>query len=74
MSYTTITVKKEVYDKLKKVKGDESFSDFLERVVLENRGTNFLKSAGVLKDMPDKEFEAMKKDMAALRRNFKVRS
>jgi predicted CopG family antitoxin len=72
MSYTTITVRKEVYDELKAAKNGESFSDFLSRL-LERKGKDFLKFAGSLGGMSKEEFIALKEDMATVRRNFRVR-
>lgn len=70
MGFKTITIKENVYEKLMKAKGkDESFSDFLGKVV-EEKKPDLMKFAGAWKDMPDEEFDRVKKAMKEFRESF----
>ena len=69
MAFKTITIKERVYKELEKAKEKgESFSDFFERMIKEKKKSpDIMKFAGAWKDMPDEEFERIKKSMKEFR-------
>lgn len=79
MRFKTLTIKKNVYEKLIIAKPkEESFSKFLDRIVeVKPKKVDIMKFAGAWKDMPDEEFERIKKAIKELResadKNFEER-
>ncbi len=70
MGFKTITIKEEVYEKLMKAKNkEESFSDFFSKIV-EKRKPNLMKFYGAWSNMPEEEFERIKKSMKEFREAF----
>lgn len=70
MAFKTLTIKKEVYDKLIKAKPkNESFSQFLGKLV-EAKRTDIMRFAGAWKDMPEEEFSRIQTAMKAFRESL----
>lgn len=69
MSSKTITIRKEVYDELRRIKGDnESFSDLLLRLAKNSNGKKLDRFFGVW-DIDDAEWNKIEKEIQVVRRN-----
>lgn len=70
MGFKTITIKENVYKELMKVKGNESFSEFFEKVTKERKKKpDLMRFYGAWK-MSKKEADRVEKAMKKYRRSF----
>ena len=68
--FKTITIKKSAYELIRRKKrAGESFTALFESTVGEHK-TDVMQFAGLWKDMPEREFEGMKKRMSDWKRDF----
>jgi predicted CopG family antitoxin len=69
MSSKTITIRKEVYDELKRIKGEgESFSDLFLRLARNSNGRKLERFFGAW-DIDDAEWNTIEKELGVVRRN-----
>ncbi len=70
MSSKTITIRKEVYEELRRIKGDsESFSDLLLRLAKNSNGKKLERFFGAW-DIDDAEWNTIEKELGAVRRSI----
>jgi predicted CopG family antitoxin len=69
MSSKTITIRKEVYEELRRIKGDnESFSELLLRLARNSNGKKLERFFGAW-DIDDAEWSKIEKELGAARRS-----
>lgn len=69
MSSKTITIRKEVYEELRRIKGEsESFSDLLLRLARNSNGRKLERFFGAW-DIDDAEWNSIDKEIGVVRRN-----
>jgi predicted CopG family antitoxin len=69
MSSKTITIRKEVYEELRRIKGDnESFSELLLRLARNSNGKKLERFFGAW-DIDDAEWNKIEKELGAVRRS-----
>jgi predicted CopG family antitoxin len=67
----TITIRDDIYKKLLAIKGDESFSELIERLI-EGKGVEILKKIGSKVEISEEEKEMMLKEIYAKRGERRV--
>ena len=64
MGYKSVSLTSEVYELLKERKGaEESFSDFIGRLLEKPNVSDLLALAGVWSDIPEEEIDALKRSL-----------